>query len=305
MKEKNLGMLKMIKQIVEMCNAKFFLPFANFNELAPIELREIAKLQIKNTPKTVIEFFKESKLNTKVLDMFPGESWDGEHIEKRNEHEKFFDRTLVIPFLEKNYNHNYNKGFTPTDFSIEHKTIKEYFEGFSGSELTKQVGKYNVAFTAYEKNKTLHALIKFENGIISYVACENMPDAEFSMKCPGGIVQDIITNDRSWDEITYWSKYSRINDEFNIALWKILHAPWEARKNISNKNIGNMAIATILEKCGNNANKIFEKYGLFCAACDAAMGESIEEGCKIHGLEKDDIEKLKTDLDHLLIKKNN
>lgn len=303
MKEKNLGMLKMIKQIVEMCNAKFFLPFANFNELAPIELRQIAKLQIKNTPKTVVEFFEKSELNTKVLEMFPGESWDGKHIEKRNDHEEFFDRSLVIPYLEKNYNNNYNKGFTPIEFSIEHKTIKKYFEGFSNSELTKQVGKYNIAFCAYDKNRTLFALIKFENGIISYLQCKDMPKAEFSMKCPGGIVQDIIINDRSWDEITYWTEYSRINDEFNIALWKIFHAPWKARENVSNEKIDNIAIATILEKCGNNANKIFEKYGLFCAACDAAMGESIEEGCKIHGLENNEIENLKSELNQLLIKK--
>lgn len=302
MKEKNLGMLKMIKQIVEKCNAKFFLPFANFNELAPMELRDIAKLQIKNTPKTVIDFFIENKINCKVLDMFPGESWTYDFIKKRDDHDKFFDRTLVIPFLEENYDCDYNKEFTPKDFSISEDKIKEYFENFSKSDLAKKVGKYSISFTAFEKQRTIHALIQFNDGIITYTSYNESPNAEFSMICPGGIIQDIILNDLSWDEITYWSKYSRINDEFNIALWKILHAPWEARKNYQSNNIGNMAIATILETVGISANKVFEKYGLYCAACDAAMGENIEEGCKMHGLDNEAIKNLKLDLNQLIMK---
>ena len=59
MEEKNLGMLNMIKQVVEACKGKYFLPFANFNELGPIEMREIVKIQKKNTPKTVMSYFKK------------------------------------------------------------------------------------------------------------------------------------------------------------------------------------------------------------------------------------------------------
>ena len=216
------------------------------------------------------------------------------------DHEKLFDRSLVIPFLEKNYNFHYNEKFTPSNFSIEHKIIKKYFEEFSESTLAKQVGEYTVNFTVHEKQKSLLAVIQFNEGIVKYTPTDIFDKADLSMSCPGGIVQDIILNDMSWDEITYWSKYSRINDEFNIAFWKILHAPWEGRKQKSLEKTRTIAIATILEKGGIKANKIFEKFGLYCAACDASMGESIEEGCKIHGLEEEDTNKLIFELNQLL-----
>lgn len=298
--QSNQGLLKMIKQIVEACKSKYFLPFANFTELGPIELRDIAKLHKKNTPKTVIDFFKENKINCKVLDMFPGESWEGKNIQKRDDHNRFFDRSHVIPFLEENYSCSFDKEFTPSDFTIGHKTIKKYFEGFTNSDLSKKVGKYSISFTAFDKEKSLHALIKFNNGIITYTATKIPEKAELSMECMGGIVQDIILNDMSWDEITYSAKYSRINDEFNIALWKIFHAPWEGRKKKGIEQVGNVAIATILEKGGLKANKIFEKYGLFCASCDASIGENVDEGCKIHGIEKEKADKLKFELNQLI-----
>ena len=130
MKTKNLGMLKMLKQIINMCNPKYLLPFANFNELGPTKLREFAKLQIKNTPKTVTEFFEND--NVIVLEMFPGESWNGklEKISKRQDHDQLFDRNKVIKFLDANYHADTDQEFIPKEFTIEHKTLKRYFEDF-------------------------------------------------------------------------------------------------------------------------------------------------------------------------------
>jgi len=48
------------------------------------------------------------------------------------------------------------------------------------------------------------------------------------------------------------------------------------------------------------SKSFLEKFGLYCAACDASMGESIEEGCKIHGLEEEDTNKLIFELNQLL-----
>ena len=63
-----------------------------------------------------------------------------------------------------------------------------------------------------------------------------------------------------------------------------------------------MAIATILEKGGKKAVETMEKYGLFCLTCDASIGESVEEGCKIHGVDKQKTELLIKELEGILKK---
>ena len=77
------------------------------------------------------------------------------------------------------------------------------------------------------------------------------------MSCPGAIVQNIITNNLSWDEIYYWSTFSKGRDAYNIAFWKLLHTPWEAQINNSNKILvkneieNRMPVAAILENGGD------------------------------------------------------
>lgn len=298
---KNIGILKMIKQIVDACNAKFFLPFANFNELGPKRLRKIAQLQIKNTPRNVSDFFKNDKVE--VWEMFPGEFWDGSinKIFQRKDHQSFLNRNNVIEYLEKNY----NEEIVFPDYSISVLDIKKYFEKFSGSELAKDVGKYNILFTIFDEQKENSVKISFSQGVVK--VSENIDDSiDMKMRSPGHIVQDIIENDLSWDEIQYWSEYSRKNGEYNIAFWKIMHAPWEAKLYIKlNYQVdNNTAIATIIEKGGKEAIAIFEEFGLYCASCDASIGENVEEGCKMHGLSKEDTRKLIVKINKFLKSRN-
>ena len=308
MKTKNLGMLKMLKQITELCSAKYLLPFANFNELGPTKLRSIAKLQVKNTPRTVTKFFENQSID--VLEMLPSESWDGKSrkISKRHDHEKLFDRVNTIKFLDENYHDDTNQEFMPKNFTLTHNDLRNYFEEFSGSELSKQVGKYSVILSARDKKRKLDGKISFVDGFVEYEPDPISDDVAMRMICPGAIIQDIIEKDFSWDEIQYWSEYSRENDEYNIAFWKIMHAPWEARKNISidKSDFVNetAAIATLLEKGGKEVNAIFEQFGLYCSSCDASIGENIEEGCKMHGLTKNSTQKLISEINEFFNKKS-
>lgn len=307
MKRKNLGMLKMLKQISELCNAKYLLPFANFNELGPIKLRNAAKLQIRNTPRTISDFFKNNTL--KILEMIPGESWDGQSgkILERNDREIFFDRKNTLNYLDENFYHDTNKEFIPNNFTLTHKDLKNYFEKFSGSEISIQVGNYSVMLTAYDDERKLYGKISFLDGKVEYDSDPASDDADMNMICPGAIIQDIIKKDLSWDEVTYWSEYSRNDDEYNIGFWKIMNAPWEARITTSMVKTDfidkNTAIATLLEKGGKEVNAVFEQFGLYCASCDASVGENIEEGCKMHGLTKDSTQKLISKINEVL-KKN-
>ena len=97
----------------------------------------------------------------------------------------------------------------------------------------------------------------------------------------------------------YWCTYSRNPDLYNIAFWKLLHAPWQARlgydENLNKNRLeikSSTAIADIIEKGGEKVSQIFEKYGLYCVGCPTSKGETVEEGCNSHGLTNQQSDKM-------------
>jgi len=306
MKERNLGILKMMKQIVDLCDADYLVPFANFNELYQPSHRKFVELQPKNRLISVLNFFKNEKV--KILDLLPGESWNGEDnnfIRKINR-EIFYEKEFLFNYLDEKFNLK-NNNEIDSNFNLTHNEIQDYFKKFIGSELTKKIGIYTVFINLYSKDKKLNALIHFKNGEISYEPKEQTCEANMTMSCPGRIIQDIIRKDLSWDEISsgYWSTFSRNPDTYNIALWQLFHAPWKSRKNYSlminsNFNTQNISIADIIEKYGSPVLRILEKYGLYCAGCEASMGEKIIDGCRLHGLSSKQTKDLIEEIDYII-----
>lgn len=306
MKERNLGILKMMKQIVDLCDADYLVPFANFNELYQPSHRKFVELQPKNRLISVLNFFKNEKV--KILDLLPGESWNGEDnnfIRKINR-EIFYEKEFLFNYLDEKFNLK-NNNEIDSNFNLTHNEIQDYFKKFIGSELTKKIGIYTVFINLYSKDKKLNALIHFKNGEISYEPKEQTCEANMTMSCPGRIIQDIIRKDLSWDEISsgYWSTFSRNPDTYNIALWQLFHAPWKSRKNYpltinSNFNTQNISIADIIEKYGSPVLQILEKYGLYCAGCEASMGEKIIDGCRLHGLSSTQTKDLIEEIDYIV-----
>ena len=116
-----------------------------------------------------------------------------------------------------------------------------------------------------------------------------------------------------WDEIIsgFWCEFSRSPDIYNVPFWQLVHVPWRARENNierSNKKPyeikKNESIADIIEKGGEEIIQIFEKNGLFCVGCEAAMGETVEDGCKIHGLNEKQKDKLILELGETVTEQN-
>ena len=60
----------------------------------------INKIIRKNSLQDVNDFF--SKTDLKVLDLIPGESWNGE-FDRLPDREKFFDKEYMLQFLEKTH----------------------------------------------------------------------------------------------------------------------------------------------------------------------------------------------------------
>ena len=58
-------------------------------------------------------------------------------------------------------------------------------------------------------------------------------------------------------------------------------------------------IGEVLEKYGEKAAKILMDAGMGCVGCPGAQAESIEAGCKAHGLNNENVEKVVKDLQEL------
>lgn len=303
MNEANLGMLRMLKQMVDTFQPRFVVPFAGFNELYRPEHQIYEKTRKKNSLDSVVNFLKHSPV--KVLDLIPGEIWDGQHdkIHRVPNREKFFKKEFLYNYLKNQYLLEKDCGFFPTKFTITHDEIRNYFESFSNSDLSLKIGTFNILFCAENSQRKLQGIISFIDGKIQYIpiigTCD--VDIQMTMICPGEIVQDIISNDFSWDEahIGYWCIFHRDPDIYNLNLWKLLHAPWEARKTpfYPSNFIISSSIADLIEKEGEKVIKILEKFGLYCSGCYVSIGETIEEGCKIHGLDNNQINDLIQQLD--------
>ena len=61
----------------------------------------------------------------------------------------------------------------------------------------------------------------------------------------------------------------------------------------------NTTIGEILQKHGEKAAEILMKSGMGCIGCPGAQMESLEDGCKAHGLSNEDINKIVKELQEL------
>jgi hybrid cluster-associated redox disulfide protein len=66
---------------------------------------------------------------------------------------------------------------------------------------------------------------------------------------------------------------------------------------VSDKITKNMTISEAINKNPNAAHLLF-KYGFHCAGCAFAAMETIEQGCKAHGMNDEQIEKLIEELNN-------
>ena len=298
MTDSNKGLLHELKRMVDMFNPQYIIPFASYMALYHPDHLKYQVMKPNNSINDVVNYFKNSKVE--ILDLLPGESWDGnnKNIQRVSNRERYFDKEYFYKYLKEKFEKEKNKKFVPEKFTISHNEIKKYFEGFKNTELSKYVRKMKLSFIAYSKDRKLCSLITFNDGEIIYQETKNPVKGDLEISCPGAIVQNIIENDLSWDESFYWCDFHRDPDVYNLAFWRILHAPWRARFNneytkIDQTNpLGKMSIATMIEKGGNKMNNILEKYGLYCSGCLPSIGENLEDGCAIHGISREDKENL-------------
>ena len=286
MDDRNFGMLKMLKQMVDLFHARFLLPIASFSALWHPDHLKYEKMKKRTSLSDIVNYFKDEKIQ--VLDLIPGESWDGQsgNITRRPDREKFSDDEFRYKYLKDAFEKKNPYEFIPSNFDISHNEIKNYFLSFANTELARYIGKMTLCFTAYDSTKSLIALISFNKGEIKYEELENPVDCDLKMSCPGAIVQEVIQNDLSWDEVFYWSTFHRNPDVYNLAFWRLLHAPWRSRTekvgNLFSKPLSKISIATLIEKGGKQVSEILEQYGMYCSGCTPSIGENLQDK-SVHG----------------------
>jgi CMP-N-acetylneuraminate monooxygenase len=287
MDDRNIGMLKVLKQMVKLFHARFLLPIASFNALWLPEHFKYERTKKRNSLNDILNYFKDE--NVKVLDLLPGESWSGDNsISRREDREKYFNDEFRYKFLKEEFKNNKHKNFIPLKFDIQHEDIKKYFEDFSNTDLARYIGQMELCLTSYDSKRSLTSLIDFSNGDIKYEELDEPVNSNLVMSCYGPVVQEIIQNDMSWDEAQFWCSLHRNPDVYNLAFWRLLHAPWRTRlednSNLFSRPLSSISIATLIEKGGKEVAKILEEQGMYCTGCPPSVGENLQDGCNIHGI---------------------
>jgi CMP-N-acetylneuraminate monooxygenase len=303
-KNRNQGWLEHCKDVAHLFDADYLLPFAKFFTHLPPEHDKYRQMLRKNRPSDVVNFLSE--LDVDVLDLLPGETWNSDtgNIKRRRQRERFFDEEFRQSYVRDVYQSRIPIVTEP--FELTHEELQEYFENLEGSELAKKVGNHAFTLSLKGSDRTLHCLIRFNNGDINYHATDEpigyeSVDADYhvKMECDGKLVQHVIRNNLSWDEITigFWGTRERHPHKYNQAFWRLLHAPWEARDDYMRDSsfdidspLTDTTMADLIEK--EDIEDILLDYGLNCAGCPAGLGEDITEAAKIHGLDQDQAKRL-------------
>jgi len=232
-KNNNIGTLNLLKEMVENFKPKYLLPLASFSELFEPKHRDFYQIASKNRISDVVDFFKKSQV--KVIDLLPGEGWNAANntFSRRPDHNLVYEQKYLFDNLDREFEKVCKNDFYPTVFTITQDKIKEYFNKFSGSDLSKEVGKVSISITLREKLNTkkrvLHGSLIFDEGKVIYTPKDQPTPADIIMDLPGSLIQKVIEEDLSWDEvhIGYWGEFSRNPDIYHINVWKFFHAPWK------------------------------------------------------------------------------
>jgi CMP-N-acetylneuraminate monooxygenase len=304
-KDSNEGCLKQCKEMVNMFDAEYFLPFAKFFELVQPEHEKYRELMEKNRPSDVADYLDDHSVT--VLDLLPGESWYGQSdtVDQRPNREQFFDDDFKEQYLQQTFNSQ--EPVVNEPFELTHDELEEYFSSLSNSELTSKIEDFALSLSLTSENKNLNSLVRINEGNIDYNSTDQPIPVEeveaknhVSMSCPGELVQFVVRNNRSWDDIHigYWCDFNRHPDEYNLEFWRLLHAPWEARNDtmkIADRydietDLTDATMADLVEK--EEVQDILETYGLYCAGCPEGIGEDIIEAARVHGLTPDQANQL-------------
>lgn len=302
-----LGLLKMLKQAVDLYGAKSIIPFASHFALWHPTHRSYVKKLRKNTVMDVVEAFKDTAIN--VIDLLPGDYWNAKEndvVYVKRDRFQLYNPSEVLAFLEEAYDDDHFLEHHPNDYSITATEVEEYFLRLNTTSEIAYCEDLRVCVKVTNIDSTQHffeVYFEIEKGILKIQKLESQ-DINLTIELSANILKKIITENLSWDEahIGYWCKFSRNPDVYHAGFWRLLQTPYlrkspQMAKSLHPRTItGDTVIADVLEFYGDEADRILRRYGLYCLGCHHSTSESISIGARNHGLNDIDVDKLLLEL---------
>jgi CMP-N-acetylneuraminate monooxygenase len=303
------GILRMLKEAVEMYGGQIILPFAGHFSLWHPSHENYVRAMHKNTLDDVIRAFEGE--SARVIDLLPGESWNvaNDRIERKWKlRQKLYEPDRLSGYLRRKFDPAVFVAHHPTQSRPSRAEIENYF--LSLNRTAEIAFCEDLTVTVQLMHESVDSEVGFEivAGRLNILSAPaDVPN--LLIEIPPGVLHHIITENLSWDEahIGYWCRFSRQPDVFHAGFWRLLQAPYFAKPAgiaATVQSIGPVTetsiMADVLEKFGGRADRIIRRYGLYCAGCQHSTADTLAQGARQHGLDERHLQKLLRELNEAL-----
>jgi len=315
------GKIKLLMEATKLYEANYILPFASHFRLWQPEHEYYFKSVVTNNIDDILKGFKNNGMEKQLIDLIPGDSWDTKNNEISRQWENrelVYDPKYSLKKVRLDFSENGNKLKTSAHWNtkekeITEKELKNYFLYLNDSPDMKSCEDINVNLKCWSKNwGNLKFEFNFEilNGIlkINKKNTDIKADTKYRLEITENILEPIINGNLSWDEarVGYWIKWWRDTNQVKTGFLRLLQGPYNQKKSeklsiFSGYINEEMSISSTIEIFGREAEKIFEKYGMYCTGCDLSPWEDILSGAKKHGVDNHRIALLLNEISQLKI----
>ena len=319
MKKACEGKIKLLIEATKLYEANYIIPFASHFRLWQPEHEHYLKSIITNSIDDILIGFKNNGVENKLIDLIPGDSWNTENNEinrywedrKLIYNQKHILKTVKEDYSKNGHNLKISDYWNTKEKKVTEQELKNYFLYLNDSPDIKTCEDINVNLKCWGKKwANLNFEFNFEilNGNLKIKKKDSQikADTKYRLEITEDILQPIINGNLSWDEarVGYWIKWWRDTDQVKTGFLRLLQGPYEQKKSeklsiFSGTINEKMSISSMIEIFGEEVEEIFEKYGMFCTGCDLSPWEDIISGAKKHGIKKNKIDLLLSEIKEL------
>lgn len=297
------GLLEMVRSACEVYGARYLLPFASYFTLWHPEHRGYLAAIRRNVASDLERALEGT--GAALVDLLPGETWHPASGKSQRvvEREGLFDRERVLRHVEKAWDWDAFASFHPVPSgTLKTDEVEEYLLGLN--DVPDIVFCENLTGVVHDLDSS-GASVAFEvaDGTL-LILPDAPPEPNVTIGLPWGILEHIVRENESWDEmlIGYWGKLNRRPDVYHAGFWRLLQTPYYRKTPAlpQGAGLGSKVIAEVLERYGDQADRILRRNGLYCFGCEHGAFETIEHGAWKHGLSDYQVERLLRELGAVL-----
>lgn len=297
-RKSNAALLQMLRDAATLYGARRILPFAGHFVLWHPSQRHYMRRMKVNSIADVEKAFADIA-DVGVVNLLPGDSWNlVDDTVQRAVRERPFthDRLTVEKYVEAAYNEAAFAKHHPTGRTISREKIEKYLLQFN------QTAEISLCedLTGILRLRDTEVAIAFEVKSGTLKILSTAPEyPSLTIEIPGGVLGAIIDNNLSWDEahIGYWCHFDRHPDVYHAGFWRMIQAPYFLRSMPAANGVDEGAnILQLLELYGEPAERVLNRYGLYCVGCQRAPSETLTAAAQAHGLGQSELTRMIAEL---------